>query len=300
MEKFTEYLTKYSNARKNAVAARTYEAECRYIRLYIAPIVGNMRLIRVTAHAINAILSPIVEAGHTRTAQAVYTYLKTASANCGSFRHAMQRVSRPKHRPKSIQYFGIAEAQRLLIGADPVWKPVYLTILLLGLRRGEVAGLRWQDIDDQRGIIHICNQRQYIQGKGIIDCPPKSSAGVRDLPLLPAIETTLQPLYTLHQIGASKSPYVFGGIVPSSINHALKRDCEVLSLPPISVHGLRHTFATMAITNNQSIRVLQTVLGHSDITTTSKIYAHVEHAPQQILCDSIAQTLFTTRRAPDS
>lgn len=287
--KMSEYLNQYTSLRAAALAARTIEAERRMTRLYIAPVIGDTPVSRVTVVQIADLLNNISASGHTRTACAVYTFLRSSARKNGHLHAIMAQIERPKHQSKPINYLTANEAARLITHADPAWRPVWLLALTLGLRRGELAGLRWQDIDDAAGVIHIRNQRQRIGGK-IVDSTPKSASGTRDLPLLPIIEDALQPLHTLHQL-CPTSVYVFGGISPSTINGALRRDLRVLGIRSITVHGLRHTMAALSVTHQQSVRVLQAILGHADVTTTSRIYAHVNMQPMTALCTTVAQTI---------
>lgn len=284
----SEYLTAYTSARADQRAQRTIEAEKRYIRLYIGPVIGHIPTWRLSSKQVSAMLVAIADTGHTRTAEAVYIYLQSACANNQRLSRIMAGVKRPIHKSKHITYWSSAQAAHLIAHCNPSWRPVWAMILAYGLRRGEIAGLRWSDIDDAAGIIHIRNQRQYVQGKGLIDSTPKSDAGMRDLPLLPEICAMLDSRALMHDIGADPSPYVFGGISPSSINHALSRDCKLLGLPPITVHGLRHTMAALAMTQHQSIRVLQSVLGHASVSTTARVYAHVDLDPQRDLCSAVS------------
>lgn len=290
----TDYLAQYTALRAASLAARTIESEKRMLRLYIAPAIGDTPVSRVTVIQVAELLNGISAAGHTRTACAVHTFLRSAGRKNGHLRAVMAQIERPKHQSKPINYLTADEAARLITHADPAWRPVWLLALTLGLRRGELAGLRWQDIDDAAGTIHIRNQRQRIDGK-IVDSAPKSASGTRDLPLLPIIEDALQPLYMLHQCRPG-SVYVFGGhdgggLSPSSINGALRRDLRALGIKPITVHGLRHTMAALSVTHQQSVRVLQAVLGHADVSTTSRIYAHVDMQPMTALCATVAQTI---------
>lgn len=289
----TDYLAQYTALRAASLAARTIESEKRMLRLYIAPAIGDTPVSRVTVMQVAELLNGISAAGHTRTACAVHTFLRSAGRKNGHLRAVMAQIERPKHQSKPINYLTADEAARLITHADPAWRPVWLLALTLGLRRGELAGLRWQDIDDAAGTIHIRNQRQRIDGQ-IVDTAPKSASGTRDLPLLPVIEDALQPLFTAHQLHGGD--YVFagvdgGGLSPSSINAALRRDLRALGIKPITVHGLRHTMAALSVTHQQSVRVLQAVLGHADVSTTSRIYAHVDMQPMTALCATVAQTI---------
>ena len=138
--------------------------------------------------------------------------------------------------------------------------------LLLGLRRGEICGLRWMDVDFHKVELHICNQRQRMASGEILDMPPKSATSNRVLP----IPAALLPLL--------KSQRQLVGYVcklsPSGLDAAHRRLVHQLRLPYIPLHGLRHSMATACIRHCGDMRSLQTVLGHASYATTANRYTH--------------------------
>lgn len=293
-------LIAYTNDRVTSKAVRTVEAERRYIKNYISPAIGNVSLWRLKSRHICDMLANIVKQGHTRTAEAVFVYLNTAGKAIKRLGACMSLVQRPLHIPKPIKFWTPDQAASLVIFGCPKWRAAWLLLLCCGLRRGELCGLRWADIDPETATLHIRNQRQYVKGLGVVDMPPKSRAGIRDIPITLELVDALRALYTIMDaqsaIGIEPSPYVIagsvgGGINPSTVNHALRRQCAQLGIPPISVHGLRHTMAVITVQQQLSIRVLQDVLGHVNISTTSKTYAHVTDAPRRSLVHSVASSI---------
>lgn len=299
MQTVIDYLSIYTNTRTSSRAIRTIKAEQSYIRLYCQSLTMPICLLR--KKHIAGIIDQIIRTGHVRTAQAVYTYLRSAAKGNKHFAAIMSAITRPEHTPKDITYLSPDEAKRLIVYSAPQWSAVWLLMITLGLRRGEVCGLRWTDIDYERNLIHIRNQRQYITGIGIVDSPPKSDSGNRTLPLTEPVIAALDALLAVHEaesIIGSASPYVFkgacaGGLHPSSIDHALRRETRNLGIRHVTVHGLRHTFATHSVSAGGNIRVLSDMLGHASITTTSKVYAHVDMTPKHVLCNAVIGILDT-------
>lgn len=305
MQTVFDYLTVYTNSRASTRAIRTIRNEQYMLNTHIKPHLSDVPLILLRKKHIVALISSIIQSGHMRTAQAVYTYLRTASKGNKHFASVMQTIDRPKHKSKDICYLAPEEARKLILHSSPQWSPVWLIMLTLGLRRGEICGLRWSDIDFDRREIHIRNQRQYIPGQGCIDTPPKSDSGNRILPLMDIIADAIEPLYAVHEaecVIGSASPYVFtgmcgGGLNPSSIDHALRRECNNLSIRRVTVHGLRHTFATSSVTAGANIRVLSDMLGHASITTTANVYAHVDMQPKSVLCNAVLDVIGSSNRS---
>jgi integrase len=157
-------------------------------------------------------------------------------------------------------------------------------ILQTGLRYGELTGLKWSDIDLKRGIIHVNRSVSYFQDYGDIQVrPPKTQAGYRDIPLSPIARDILKQMPKEKIVGYEN--YIFNEdgkpIKRSAYNMQLKRICEDIGIEPISIHKLRHTFATRCIEKGMNPKTLQKILGHSDISTTLNLYVHVSETELQ-------------------
>jgi len=188
-----------------------------------------------------------------------------------------------------------------------IYLPLITFMLGTGARCGEVIGLTWKDIDLKNNIVNINHQLIYKQKDGRIQfyaTTPKSDSGKRDIPLLDEVkkQLKLQREYQLilgikrdHEIDSYKD-FVFttkGGkpFQPNCINRVLiniintyniqeeerakKENRDPKRLPHISVHSLRHTFCTRFCENESNIKVIQEIMGHSDISITMSIYNHV-------------------------
>ena len=170
--------------------------------------------------------------------------------------------------------------------------------LCCGLRRGELAGLRWSDVDLIAGLIRIRNQRQRVNGQ-LIDAPPKSASGRRDLPIPPSLIPLIERQQLLQEAAAIltgiKPVYVCSpdgsAIAPERLNRALAEDIDAAGVRPINLHGLRHSMATLAVSRGVSMRVVQGLLGQSSYAVTAGTYAHVLHSDQTAAMDKIAASV---------
>ena len=167
---------------------------------------------------------------------------------------------------------------------------VYRLVLQTGLRVGEVCGLRWQDVDLGNGVLHVRQQSQASayrsparkRGEPIITTP-KTETSIRDIPLTKAAVQILreQKSKSFTQIIVIEyRDYVFHSLegnlyTTSTLNKALKQIAKKAELSPISMHTLRHTFATRCLEAGMKPKVLQEILGHADISTTMNTYTHV-------------------------
>lgn len=149
--------------------------------------------------------------------------------------------------------------------------PVYRLAAATGMRRGELCGLTWDNVDFGERELHVKQVVTNVRGKKLVVGPPKSKAGVRTIPLS---ATALQLLREAKLLSGGSS-YVFPGNgggprSPSSVSSAGKRAKHQLGLPRefSPVHGCRHMFATNALRAGVNPRTLQQLLGHAKIEET--------------------------------
>jgi integrase len=186
---------------------------------------------------------------------------------------------------------------------------MFAILLGTGLRIGELAGLRWCDIDLEGGIIDVNHTLVYYDHRepnGKQGCyfnvnTPKTEAGKRQVPMMDFVKEAFQMERVYQQEAELKcqvtidgyTDFIFinrygGTFYQGSVNKTIRRiirDCndEVLArgeknpvlLPHFSCHSLRHTFTTRMCEAGVNVKVIQDTLGHADISTTLNIYADV-------------------------
>ena len=189
------------------------------------------------------------------------------------------------------------------------WYPIFAVFVGTGMRAGELTGLRWQDIDLEKGIISVNHTLVYYDhrvagyksGCYLSIHAPKTEGGIRQIPMLEFVkeafvmekERQQEAGSTCHSVIDGYTDFIFlnrDGEVhkDAALNRVIKRiirDCndeqflksenpEVL-LPNFSCHSLRHTFTTRMCEAGTNIKLMQDVLGHQDVSTTMNIYADV-------------------------
>jgi integrase len=180
-----------------------------------------------------------------------------------------------------------AEAQQLLHAAlgdrlEALWR----VGLSLGLRRGEVLGLRWNDVDLEHATLRIAVNLQRIDSKLVL-VKPKTKASQRTLPL-PA---SLIPVLRQHRIRQVQEQQLAGSqwqdhglvfctrcgtpIAPRNLLRSLHTLLDRAGLPRMRFHDLRHACATFLLAHGVPIKVVQDLLGHTDARVTLGIYQHV-------------------------
>ena len=167
---------------------------------------------------------------------------------------------------------------------------LYYMDLATGLRRGELLGLKWEDIDLQNGIIHVRRQVARVDGE-VKEMPLKTKNSYRN------ISISQDAVAMLTEMEAHRSSdYVFpsstgGPISPDSVNNMLHRVLKRAGLPSIRFHDLRHTFATLALQNGVDIKTVSGMLGHFSAGFTLDTYAHVTTSAQKEAATTMGNVL---------
>ncbi len=202
----------------------------------------------------------------------------------------MQRIDMKKiQKPKARYYDDVQVAEMLKKLANEPLILVTMVYLCIdtGIRRGELTGLTWEDIDFKKSQININKQRHYIVGYGTIKDKPKSEAGERVVTVSKMVMSLLKQLknYQVRQklkLGTAwkNEPYVFAldDGTPISPNIPYKWFVSFLerhNLPKISFHQLRHTNASLLIASGEDVVTVSGRLGHADKNITLNIYSHL-------------------------
>ena len=202
----------------------------------------------------------------------------------------IQRIDMKKTQKPKVKYYDDRQVLNMLNALSEesltLSTMVYLAIDI-GLRKGELTGLTWNDINFETSQININKQRHYVSGYGIISAKTKTEAGTR---VVTASQTVMQLLkqYKNQQIqqrlrlGTAwiKSPYVFVLEDGKAINPNLPykwftKFLEKHHLPKITFHQLRHTNASLLISAGEDIVTVSGRLGHSDKNITLNTYSHL-------------------------
>ena len=182
----------------------------------------------------------------------------------------------PKAERKEMQTLPVEQLTSFLREAkDSGVFALYYIDLTTGLRRGELLGLKWSDIDLEKGDLRVQRQIGRIDGK-IIEMPLKTKNAYRTLPLSADAISVLK----MQKCRVGNSEWVFpsptgGPMSPDSVLHMLHRVLKRAGLPKVRFHDLRHTFATLALQNGVDVKTVSSMLGHYSAGFTLDTYAHV-------------------------
>lgn len=222
-----------------------------------------------------------------------------------------ERVKPPKQGHKEAVYLDSDEAKRLLecLSGEPImYKTLFTLILLSGMRRGEACGLTWNDIDFENSVIDINKTISYLPSKGVFENDTKNSSSRRVIKL-PTQAFDLLREYRKEQAaqrlklgdiwdGGNRVFTSWDGkpIHPSTVTGWFARFVKRHDLPPIHIHSLRHTNATLLISSGAAdIKTISSRLGHADVSTTGNIYAHAIKAADERAAQAL-DDIFTTEK----
>ncbi len=289
----------FENVAKIKVRPSSHQTYRGYIDNHIKPNIGNIPLEKLTTMELQKLYRKLLTSGRVERIEAekqpkglsaktvrninqvISSAMDLAVAQKIILENPTNACSLPRVEHKEMQTISAEQLQSFLEEAkhSGVYEMYYIE-LSTGLRRGELLGLKWEDIDMQQGIIRVRRQVSRIDGK-IVEAPLKTKNSYR------AVTISLQAIEVLKsQKAKTNDEYVFpspngGPISPDSVNNMLKRVLERAGIPKVRFHDLRHTFATLALQNGVDIKTVSGMLGHFSAGFTLDTYAHVTTAAQK-------------------
>lgn len=253
-----------------------YRNTCRHLVAYL----GDRRLSSITTEDLEAFVADFSATHAPNTTRKAVTRLRQIFRRAVAWRYITTDPTReianvPRGRTlRQIQVLSPDQVADLIEAAPEYWRPLFLTAVSTGLRRGELFGLTWANILwTERKIV----VRHQLQGGQLVT--PKSDAAQRRIDVGPAL---------LHALAEHKRvcpPSDLDLVFPSTTGlpvHTSDFNRDVFKpttrsalLPDVVMHDLRHTYASALIHSGQSVKYVQTVMGHASAQTTLDVYGHL-------------------------
>ncbi|MFI1472098.1 tyrosine recombinase XerC [Streptomyces wuyuanensis] len=268
-----------------------------HVRLYLVPMLGSKRLESLSVADVRRFLVQLEKKTTTATAKESHRVLRTAlTAACREelvMRNVATLVEPPSVDAREMSPWSLDETLDFLGAArkDPLYAAFVLAIAL-GFRRGEIVGLRWENLDLDKREIRVRTQRQRVRGE-VYEDDPKGRRRKQTLPL-PAI--CIAPLRWQRMRQAAQrdragvawngTGYVFTTrtgqpIEPRNLYRSFTRVADSAGLRVIRLHDARHGCATLLTAAGVAPRVVMEILGHSQIAVTMNVYTHVVQDTQR-------------------
>lgn len=288
-----QFLHQWLEGRRPSLRPRTYDGYESIVRVRIVPALGRLPLDKVTPPVLQAFASRLLEQGlSAQSVQNTYRLLHRAFADAVKWgllgRNPCDLVTPPRVGRTQPRTLTVADVARLFAACtdDPLG-PLVTVAVLTGLRQGELLALQWRDIDWERGELSVVRSLQRVRGQGLVVVPPKTAASRRRVPLPPlALEALrVQRRRQLEQRLAAGPAWADGDWVfttslgapldPAETTRRFQALLARLGLPRLRFHDLRHTTATLLLSDGVHPKVVASLLGHSTVQITLDTYSHV-------------------------
>lgn len=284
---------------KPSVAPRTYASYRQLCTLYIIPALGRTQLGQLTAQHIRRFLvdlgaQPVKRTGKPMSARTVaYTRsvlshsLDDAVEDGLIARNPARSVSPPKRVPREARYLTPDQARTFLryVQGERL-EALYVLAISTGMRSGELLGLTWDNVNLDRGTLVVKETAQRIEGK-LRFSDPKNRSAHRKVVLPKAAVAALRA----HKVRQAEERLQKGArwqhhnlVFPNTLGalydagnmvKVFHKTLERAGLPRLNFHGLRHTCASLLLSQGTHMKVVQELLGHTDFYITMNTYSHV-------------------------
>ena len=289
----------YENYSKPAIRPLTQQNYENRIYDHIIPDIGKIPLNRLTQNDLQQFYARLKRNGRKRLVERNGTGLsdRMARACHTTCRTALEKAvveglikvnpaigcKIPPKKAKEMQVLCKDELTKFLAEAKEAdLYELFLLELGTGMRRGEIMGLQWEDLNFKTGELHIVRQACSVKGQLEISVL-KTKSSIRTIVLPPSLVEVLRKYKE-----RVDSKWMFPSPVrpelphtPNSVGERLTTLLKRAGCKRVRFHDLRHTFATMALENGMDIKTLSAMIGHVSAETTLNIYSHITDTMQQ-------------------
>jgi integrase len=276
----------------NNVSPKSAERYFELARLHIRPHIGGKAIQSIGAQDLNALYTSLHERLGARTIKQVHRLLHRVLGHAVKWgvikRNVAALVDAPKVPVTEAPALQLTEIPTMLAGLrGRVLYPIAVVALGTGMRRGELCGLRWRDVDLDGGSLRVEQSLEQTRA-GLRFKAPKSARSRRSISLSPAVVAELRVHWKAQQeqrlaLGLGRTPP--DGLVfstwegkprqPDKLSTDFSTTMNKIGLPRITLHSLRHTHASQLITGGMDILTVSRRLGHGSPAITLNVYGHL-------------------------
>lgn len=301
---FKEIVNLWKEDKKRFVKQSTFSAYVLLIENHILPYFGEMEEIQ-EEDVQKFVLSKLNEGLSQKTIKDIVIVLKMIIKFAVKFHYYEYKQIEIKfptdELKKELEVLSVNDHKKILnhIQENFTFKNfgIYMC-LTTGMRIGEICGLKWGDIDLEKGVIKVRRtiQRIYIVNQSIrytkiISDTPKTKNSIRDIPISSELSKTIKSLKKL----VNDNYYVVTNdekpTEPRTYRNYYKRFMKKLGINELKFHGLRHSFATRCIESKCDYKTVSVILGHSNISTTLNLYVHPNLEQKKKCIDQMFRSL---------
>lgn len=274
---YKQWVAMYKEGAVRDVTLRKYELTCSWLD----KLVPDLALCELNRISYQKLLNDYAASHERQTTMDFHHQLKGAVLDAvdeglverDPTRKAIIKGKTP--RPKKQKHLNQFELHRLLndldLGSELSWDWLILLIAKTGLRFSEAIALTPSDFDFSRQVVSVNKTWDYKTSTGFV--PTKNSSSIRKVQL--DWQLVIQFSELTRGLPKDSPIFVHGKVYNSTANDALERHCAHAGIPVISIHGLRHTHASLLLFAGVSIASVAKRLGHASMNTTQKTYLHI-------------------------
>jgi len=296
------------NSARLSLRPRTFQRYEQLVRVHLKPELGRIPLTKLTPQDVQRFINLKLTSGLSpRTIDFCRAVLRSAlnqALRWGTVSRNVATLARPPRvRRPEVEPLSLEEAQALLTAAeDDRLEALYAVAIAIGLRQGEILGLRWQDVDLDAGTVSVRKQLQRIDGKlQLVELKTERSRRTISLPTVSVDKLRHHRVQQLEERLTAGSAWQENDLVFSTtigtpidarnLNRWFHEHRERAGIRQIRFHDLRHTCATLLLVQGIHPRVVMEILGHSQISLTLGTYSHVIPALQAEAAEKMDELL---------
>lgn len=222
-----------------------------------------------------------------------------------------KRVKAPRAERKEARYLDEKQSAEMiaLLDKEPIqYRTIILLLINTGLRRGELCGLEWKDIDFTNAVLYVRRNTLYLPDRGIYDDTPKTASSQRAI----KIPANCIPMLKEYRAWQAAERLKLGDqwlehdrlftrwngepVHPDTLTNWFSDFVKRSNLPPVTIHSLRHTNATLLIAAGTNLRTVSARLGHAQTSTTANVYSHAIQSADAAAAETLDDILKPIRK----
>ena len=282
---------------KAALRPSTARSYAGHVALHLRPAIGHLELVALRASDVARLNAGLVDKGLSPSSvRRINATLRAALADALRADLVVKDVARQVELPATVRTdvqvwepWQVGQFLDYLDSSGERLAALFHVAAMRGLRRGDLCGLRWKDLDLDAGSLRVAQQRVAV-GWEVITGAPKTKRSARTI----SLDSTSVEALRAHKARqaaerlAAGAAWVDSGLVfvtptgeglhPAVATKIFPRLTAAAGLPTIKLHALRHTAASMALSAGVPLKVVSEQLGHSSVMLTADIYSHVSPA----------------------
>jgi integrase len=282
-----------------------------YIRRYIQTTIGGIELQKLTPQQVQGVYARMLGLGlSTTTVVQLHRIIREALSHAVKWgllvRNVADATSPPSVTRKQLEMWDADMVNRFLGAAQGGrFRDFYYLAILTGMRRSELCGLKWENVDLVAGCLGVVNTLQRITEHGLVEGQPKTARSRRSIALSPQTVNLLHAIrgqqmeqqLAAGEVWHNPQGYVFtqstgSPVAPDMVSKEFTAIVRRSGLPHLTLHGLRHAHATLLLKRGIHPKVVSERLGHSNIAITMDTYSHVLPGLQEQAALALDDALF--------